>query len=200
MTNNICIDDFLADDSIQNKERRIIIVLESPHVNEFEIGGNPIPAIGATGYALENKFSEIFDNYLKSKDSDIRFDDGYYHVFIMNAIEYQCSLGFSTSRYRDIVFKSLWEQNEIIDSFSSRLSKYNPIITISLCTKGNKTNFKKIALDSFDYCKDKKLTMRNMVINEIVSNSDLNQEHKIIRGCHPSSWNRRKAFRKFQKI
>lgn len=196
--NNTCINDFLCDDSIKNDGKRILIILESPHIREFEVDENPKPAVGATGYALESNFLVILNEFLKSMDLEI--EDGYYHVFLMNAIEYQCSLGLTPSKYRDIVFKSLWEQKEITDRFNSRLKKYAPFIIISLCTKGNKSNFAKITRNSSDYCHDKKLTMRNMVLDKIVSNSNLNQKQIIIRGCHPSSWNRRKAFRKFHYV
>lgn len=111
----------------------------------------------------------------------------------MNAIQYQCSLGVETNYYRDENFINIWNNLNIKNDFVARLKKYNPIITILACTRGDKKrSFNKIntAEEEIDYLeKDKdfknKMTIRNMVINRVFENKKIQEVYKM---DHPSSW------------
>lgn len=57
-------------------------------------------------------------------------------LILVNAIQYQCSLGLPTHRYRDRVFKSLWENGGAVD-FKQRLKLiYRPHDMLLNCCTG----------------------------------------------------------------
>lgn len=58
-------------------------------------------------------------------------------LILVNAIQYQCSLGVPTRRYRDKVFRSLWE-NGGADDFERRLQQlYRPGDMLFNCCTGS---------------------------------------------------------------
>ncbi|MDY0278396.1 MAG: hypothetical protein RBQ97_09980 [Acholeplasma sp.] len=145
---------------------KIVIILESPHKDEYKVLlPDPLPAIGGTGRKLHSFFPEVF---LKSGlDNLIGFEKAKYEVILMNIIQYQCSLGASTKLYRDRVFKELWKNKFVYDSFENRLKQYNPRIIMNLSTDIGKIEAKK--------------ALENINKNELGS--------ILIEGPHPSSWN-----------
>jgi len=109
-----------------NDLKCLIMVIESPHKLEFT--GNPGPAKGSTGRLTRKWIKEIrgFSIY----DS--------YGLILINAIQFQCSLGAPTKHFRDEVFKQVWS-NGGEDDFIRRLSciyREGDVIT-NCCTKGN---------------------------------------------------------------
>ena len=115
---------------IANQDAQTVaIILESPHINEFDQDGAPIgPAMGKTG---ENISNYIF-NILKKHCSD-----GKYKIMLMEAVSYQCSNGEPkiNGQKRDTVFKDVWT-NGGEDDFKRRLKSYHPDIVINACTGG----------------------------------------------------------------
>ena len=125
-----------------NLNSPVIVVLESPHKNEFD----PItlkaigPCMGTTGYNFKKYFDfcltkSVLHNALNIKNHD---------VVIMNAVQYQCSLGRSLSgigtynnkRQRDLNFIKCLNNSDIC----RRINAINPFAVINLCTVGLKQN------------------------------------------------------------
>lgn len=107
----------------------LIMVLESPHVDEFK--GEPAPANGPTG-------DLIIKHILSIKGLSIYPE---YGLILVNAIQNQCSLGCATKHYRDQVFISVWNQGAK-DIFVERLQNVyqKGDVIINCCTKGYTKN------------------------------------------------------------
>lgn len=115
---------------------RIIIILESPHVDEFEkkfIG----PALGETGKQIDDKFVSKFNNFLQANKTNVNLKYKKYEIILMNSIQYETSLGCVTNIYRDRVWLTLWSNKSIRRSFRRRIKKYEANIIINLCTNGS---------------------------------------------------------------
>lgn len=69
----------------------IVIVLESPHINEFDpITGAAIgPAAGKTGV----NFKKYFQQLITSSAIYQHVKNKVCHIILLNAVQYQCSLG-----------------------------------------------------------------------------------------------------------
>ena len=106
-------------------ERCMILILESPHKDEFK--GEPGPARGATGHAISSQLMNVIG--LR------QFSD--YGLILMNAIQYQCSLGKPTAKHRDTVFRRVWGSGGAED-FKDRLkTTYRPgDVIVNCCIKG----------------------------------------------------------------
>lgn len=138
----------------------LIFILESPHTSEFV--GSPAPAKGVTGKRIRENvgnmdcFSEFFD----------------YGIILVNAIQYQCSLGFETKRFRDRVFKHAWDCGGQA-SFLLRLEKYfrSGDVVVNCCTKG--------------YGYKKSMELRVLVQQAI---KEAFPDLEPMRKTHPSSW------------
>ena len=103
----------------------IVIVLESPHVLEFrqQITG---PALGTTGEQIHSHLWGILhkSGLLTKEKQD---------VYLVNAVQYQCSLGFDTDLYRDLIFDAMWKIGE--SCLIHRVKKYSPATVIVASTK-----------------------------------------------------------------
>ena len=103
----------------------IIMVLESPHIDEFI--GTPEPAKGFTGEMIRRHLHKAlpFENISA------------YGLIIMNAIQYQCSLGVSTDLYRDRIFRAAWNHGgrESLGARVEQLFRHGDIL-VNCCTKG----------------------------------------------------------------
>lgn len=113
----------------------ILVILESPHIDEYETNGMPkLP--------LMNDYN--FRNYFFSKLDEMKvvLDKSIYQVFFMNAIQLQCSLGMPTAYYRDYVFLYYWEK--LYKNFENRLtsfiSEHNVACIVNACTIGEHKN------------------------------------------------------------
>lgn len=115
------------------EDKILLLILESPHTDEFDKNGEPIgPANGPTGRNIREHIAEIFPNF-----SD-------YHLILMNAIPFQCSLGVATEHFRDNVFKAAWDNDAIGKNFfKDRLGKLleklkgKNVVIVNACTKDN---------------------------------------------------------------
>lgn len=146
---DLCIKYRLKSESLKT----IVIVLESPHDKEFfkidSIYQNIGPACSTTGQNLIKWFPETFMNYVpcvvdeinnfKAKyHSEKDIESGIYAIKLINAIQYQCSLGEETKDYRTKVFNSMWKDAKVPKSFMERLHDSKPDIIINCCTKRGK--------------------------------------------------------------
>lgn len=144
----------------------LVMVLESPHVDEFI--DEPGPAKGFTGDMIRNFLPEA----INLQDADE------FGLVLINAIQHQCSLGFSTAIYRDKIFRAAWAQGGL-ENFVIRLeSVVRPgDIVMNCCTKGN------------DF--ELNTPLRSLVEASIRAHLP---DVQAIRRMHPSSW-RTKSWR-----
>jgi hypothetical protein len=87
----------------------IIQTLESPHKEEYLPPGEPPrPAAGhargETGWGLSKLYARAYPMHTH------KLDDGKYALVLVNAIQYQCSLGVDTKVHRTKVFKDCWKK------------------------------------------------------------------------------------------
>lgn len=169
----------------EEKLKTIVIVLESPHTDEFleEDGWKSVgPACGSTGKNLKEWFPAVLLNYVPSfvdKENNFKakynslkdIESGEYVIKLINAIQYQCSLGEGTKTYRDQVFRGVWEEESTKECFRKRLQGADPYVIINCCTKGNGND--KVENE-----------LRRLVQVEI---NKANIECLLLRAAHPSS-------------
>ena len=107
----------------------LIIILESLHTDEFV--GNVGPAKGTTG--------RLIRSHMHTMDCFPLYSN--YGLILMNAIPYQCSLGFPTECFRDCIFKRVWSLNGRA-SFVGRLERYlrSGDVVANCCTRGHGLN------------------------------------------------------------
>ena len=142
--------------NIESELKSIVIILESPHKDEYDVNDMPIaPAQGDTGDQIEDKICEIlnlalFDGVLSNEE---------YRIILINPIPFQTSLFMLHKQsisgvyktLRDKVWSALWSNCEIYKTeFVKLIQELNPIMLINCCTAGVKGN---IALDEFPYSK-----------------------------------------------
>ena len=104
----------------------VIMVLESPHVDEFvdELG----PAKGATGEMIRQHLTESLE--LRGMAD--------YGLVLVNAIQHQCSLGANTVVYRDRLFRAVWSNGGEEDFRNRIVELFRPgDVLVNCCTKGN---------------------------------------------------------------
>lgn len=115
--------------------KNILVILESPHKDEYKDIEFIAPALGKTGMNLDNKFEfkikEVIANHEELKQLN-----GEYNLILANAIQYPTSLGFSTSKFRDRIWLDLWIVNNFRQHLINRINDYRPSIIINLCTNG----------------------------------------------------------------
>ena len=137
----------------------LLLILESPHTDEFDKKGEPIgPANGTTGTSIRKYICDIFGNGYQG-----------YHLVLMNAVPYQCSLGIATKHFRDDVFKIIWE-NGCRKFFIDRLSQIirKNIVIANCCTKGDDKN-----MPLYQYVAE--------AIEETGSKQDVQLDHPCVR-------------------
>lgn len=135
----------------------VVLIMESPHIDEFI--GDWGPAKGKTGVQIRKHIAAIVAD-LEGPLSDL---------ILVNAIQYQCSLGMPTHRYRNRVFRGFWE-NGGAENFANRLKRlYRPgDMLINGCTGG-----------------DAHSGLRQLVTKAIRSSLEAVPLHS---GPHPVSW------------
>ena len=169
----------------------IVIILESPHKDEFNNQNFPNgnPALGKTGKMLQEHFKAILRKNISELPNN-------YRVILMNSIQFQCSLGEVPKKYRDYMWLSLWfgTNNLFKNDFICRLNSYNPSYIFNFCTIGNhiKKEYIELCLQkcSPEICKksmDDIQNMKKITIRSIV-NSSIPQNIILFEGSHPSSW------------
>lgn len=147
-------------DDICNKCNKVLaIVLESPHKYEFDKDKAIGPAMGNTGANLLGWLPQLLH-----VNNDI--DKDTYKVVLVNAVQYQCSLGTYTKRYREDIFSEMWEKAIVSQDFIKRLQSHHPSVVINACT----SNGSKIRKENVQ-----------VAINSCKININL-------QSSHPSSW------------
>lgn len=91
---------------IPNNKNKIVIILESPHKDEFNGTNVGSPASGATGRNI-SKYLKVCLLKIIKKHTNIKLE-GNYDLILMNSLQQQCSMGFSTSHFRTLSFIGLW--------------------------------------------------------------------------------------------
>ena len=158
--NNILPNDRIAEPNILIKNKvndRIVIILESPHKDEYS-KQITAPAMGTTGENINKYLLDI----LNKKIGNPQIDKKEYDVILMNAIQYQTSLGIDTEYFRDRVWLTLWNKGDLRKEFIKRLEGYNADIVFNFCTNGS---HKKDLI----YILDKKRNSSNMTFQYIDS-------------------------------
>ncbi len=139
---------------------QVILILESPHNQEFIQPRGP--AKGSTGRLIRQYLCEVLNGHCVDS----------WDLYLVNAIQHQCSLGKKTSEFRDAVFSRAWslfgEKN-----FIHRLGTLarNDAIVINACTKASSR---------------KSGTLRREIVESAVVKA-LNRQSDI-RITHPASW------------
>jgi hypothetical protein len=150
------------DGNIKSRPNCVILILESPHKAELNLDP-PQPAKGTTGRNIGDYLCEI--------DALKQYAD--YGLVLMNAIQYQCSLGLDPKCVRDKIFVECWKKGGAKD-FERRLREtYKPgDVLLNCCTKGT----------------DKRGKLVTNVIRNISKELKIN---RVIEGSHPSYWHSR---------
>ena len=126
---------------------KIILLLESPHRDEYCNNRPCAPAMGQTGRNLDRQTGDNCGSGLSCvlSQTQIRnsIRDGSSRIIISNPIQFQASLhmilqGKMNRDVRNAVWNSLWQHQDrrIQNCFAARMEIYDPYIIINACTKG----------------------------------------------------------------
>ncbi|SDY27640.1 hypothetical protein SAMN05444383_13010 [Myxococcus xanthus] len=130
----------------------VILILESPHFEEYGDRDHPVPASGRTGDGIRAHLYRALELLEGAESTEL---DGR-PLILANAIQYQCSLGGSekpgipTEFHRDSVFERMWNlaSKAARTHFRKRLKSYvgahqpfspnhlEGYVVINACTKG----------------------------------------------------------------
>lgn len=173
----------------EENEKTIVIILESPHYDEYKDGETINPAKGMTGKNLADYF-DLLINVVISTYSKTIIKGSKCRIILMNSIPFQCSLGKSVNNsncqpVRDLIFDKIWELEDIKKDFIARLESYNPDVIFNFCTSGDMNLKNKVQERIKEYC----------------SKNSKNVE--LYTGNHPSCWktkNEEKPYLNIAKI
>jgi hypothetical protein len=195
-----------ADDLYKlNTNDNIVIILESPHVDEFKhiVGYKDgfkigMPCMGRTGINLDKYFIEELDKCLKevfNKDNNgdklknkmINDQDQKFNIIVMNAIQFQCSLGIKVGKEKNNLCEELLKKDAIKKIFIDRLIEYSPKYILNCSTKTIRGSIKREIKSKLAGLKGnrKKCGKSEAIV--------------YIEGNHPSSWFNEKN-RTFKKV
>lgn len=182
-----------------SSKKRIVLIVESPHKDEFRNGDLGEPVSGSSGTNLFNDFDLFIERILECY-SDIKLD-GEYELILINSIQQQCSMGITTGLFRTISFIGQWFKGGKVD-FEKRLSDLDLTehdIIVNACTigKGNNNNpninteFDQESLKVFfsnpeiRYVNSRGIKhLVSQSIELVIDGSDI----KLINTNHPSNW------------
>lgn len=199
--------------------KTIVLILESPHKDEYDDSKSsitPAPALGRTGSNLDNKFVCKINEFIKNNTKRVEIKNGVYNIILMNAVQYQCSMGLVplNTTVRNALFLQMWFNGKVRKNFTKRLNKYAPDVVINCCTNGsvnghniNKSFLKKInreikiSNNKEVLLNDQKMThgfqssklnykLSEFVQYEIDAHIDNKPKTLLLTCGHPSSWNR----------
>lgn len=121
------------------------------------------PGMGISGCNIESMLLVNLMKYILINDmqengayskTNSRIQEGKYKLVLINACQYQCSLGNLTGNEnknrRDDIFKEILLKEPIINDFIERVESYRPKIIINCCTRGKKYNLQKQVQDIID--------------------------------------------------
>jgi len=146
----------------------IVIVLESPHKEEFGITGLPKgPAMGKTGSFFIRNTKGFVDFISNSGVSYIL--KGNYQLVYVNSVQYKTSLRISLNTQsartgRDNIWLSVFNNDGGEIDLKQRLKALRPQLVINLCTKG----------------------VKNL---QLYVDKAISVPYKYTFGTHPSTWN-----------
>lgn len=124
--------------NICNDNKTILLIIESPHKDEYTEDFSPIaPAQGVTGDRIDKFLCTIL------KHNNCKIENGEYNILICNPVQFQTSLRSlyppkltlnksAKSGIKDKVWKKIFEKEK--KDFEKRLDIYNPKIVINACT------------------------------------------------------------------
>lgn len=147
----------------------IVIVLESPHKDEFDKNGLPLgPAMGKTGDFFIRRKKGFVDFISDSGNCSILKEK--YQLVYVNSVQYQTSLGMSLNlnpnkNNRDNIWLSIFNKDGGDTDLKKRIEALKPQLVINLCTKG----------------------LKNLQL--YVDNTISVSSYKYTFGTHPSTWN-----------
>lgn len=142
----------------------LILILESPHIKEYE--GQPAPAQGTTGKSIAKFIRQVPGLEATAALS----------VVLVNAVQHQCSLGKPTKFCRDQVFMAAWLDSGRVDFVARLKALYREgDIVVCGCTKGKGSTPAN--------------QLRQLVHEAIL---DAIPGALVLRRTHPSGWNVRK--------
>ncbi len=186
-----------------NESNAIIIILESPHIDEYKDGAPIGPANGKTGDNINKYLCNILSEAMLSKVIMVNPKTKKYDLILINAIRYQCSLGVDTSLFRDFCFMKLWEKKKTVGSFNRRLNiildnyKNGHIILINGCTLGGHSDLLTVHKGKITKKYLKEIKYDDKVSNKPSLKAYVSQEvEMILKGTnikqhyisHPSGW------------
>ena len=154
-------DEEVSSDSVGN----ILLILESPHRDEYELDDNKLtpiaPAQGSTGDTIRDHIITVIEIIInKSQSPNL---NGIYNLIIANPVPYCCSLGVFQLKGRLIndIRNHIWERVWFLQSngkypiqedFIYRYEKYNPVITLNCCTKELQSYVTQLLCDNDKHC------------------------------------------------
>jgi hypothetical protein len=182
----------------------IVFILESHHENKFKNGRSIDPLKNGNQY-----FKYIND--LISKSSNFKIYNTYiYFIYLMNAIQFQCSLGLEPTYYRDYIFLYYWYNLYNKNNFEDRLLSFCQSNTtkidyiINCVTNGDHKNTKTIYnsnTKSYDnmpinltkfitkYCNlNKTYISLKEIVQDSIENITKAFNIKLLKGNYPSRW------------
>ena len=145
---------------IDDKDNSIVLILESPHKDEYKIKNGkyiPIaPAQGDTGIGIDKNISIIINEFIENPKYNCSLSKGEYKFIICNPVQYQTSLYYfhksDSSKFKTLrnnIWKSIFEQNSIKDDFLNRIDSYKPKLIINACTDKLKCKVKEVIKSNF---------------------------------------------------
>jgi hypothetical protein len=163
--------------AIKSKNRKIVLVVESPHSHEYDENFVPIaPAQGSTGDNIHKHIIGIIDRHNR-----LNLPDGDYDLIICNPVQFQASLfhlhkiplrskEFDVTAVRNKVWRAIYNLDK--NTFYQRLTTYAPAAIINACT----SNLRKRACCEIE---------RWRISTTNVSQKQLNVYNA---GSHPQNW------------
>ena len=153
---------------VEGSDRSVLLVLESPHIQEFEGNGGPGPAKGHTGRAIRT--------YLRGVLNWKEYEG--WGLILINAVQYQCSHGTKPLdiELRNQNFRYIWGQDGR-ENFIDRLEGIyrDGDVIVNACTKG---------------ASSKTGQLREMVQKALIGSKNIGKPENILRRFHPASWSR----------
>ena len=171
------LDKLLRHEEGEGTRRRVVLILESPHKNEYDDTDRPRPANGKTGRNIRDHLVGMLigRNLLQFEQR--------YALFLMNAVQYPCSLGVDTRHHRSAVFRALWEHQVVQKDFERRLRSYwrqgEHDIIVNACTLGERAPAQKELRRLVEGCDSG---------NDISGVKSVRPEGSHLRVSHPCDW------------
>ncbi|WP_438451532.1 hypothetical protein [Vibrio alginolyticus] len=190
---------FFESDLSENEtlQGKIIFVLGSPHKREYLDLENISPAKGKTGDNFNNALINflVLSQYHKSC-----FESGLYEVVVLNAVQYQTSLGLHPKEYRTVIFQLAWltfAREDFINRLRKHLTGFEKNnVVFNACTKGNTLKVNQARdlvrdLELSESIRSKVVLGKNDIdLNELVSVAIHEAGFNSYKSSHPVYWDK----------